>query len=427
MKQRAAHFVWVLAVVGGLGGEVVVGDDPAAFWPQFRGPNRDAISLETGLDDSWPEAGPQEIWRRSLGPGFSAISVVGDRFYTAYSDEAEAGEEGALTGAEFVAAFETATGNEIWHQQVGSKLFDEFGNGPRSTPTVDGDTLFTITGHGSIVALKTEDGSKLWEVDIKDTFGSSQATYGFSTSVVVEYGVVITEVGGPEGKSHAGLKRETGDVLWNNGEASRRGPGYSSVLPANIGGQRQLIHLAGLQLRAVDAAGKEQWAIDWPPGESHSMPVFIPPDKVFASGVEGVGATVVQVKAEGDGFAVEEVWKSNLMRNHFSSTLYHDGHLYGFDNATFKCLDAATGAQKWAKRGFGKGSLIYADGKLIVLSDRGRLALVKASSDTYTEVGSVQALTGKSWTAPVLADGRLYLRNHTELVSYDLQTGEMKQ
>ena len=136
---------------------------------------------------------------------------------------------------------------------------------------------------------------------------------------------------------------------------------------------------------------------------------------------------MVQVKAEGDGFAVEEVWKSNLMRNHFSSTLYHDGHLYGFDNATFKCLDAATGEQKWAKRGFGKGSLIYADGKLIVLSDRGRLALVKASSDAYTEVGGVQALTGKSWTAPVLADGRLYLRNHTKLVSYNLQTGEMKQ
>ncbi|MEE8367418.1 MAG: PQQ-binding-like beta-propeller repeat protein [Thermoanaerobaculia bacterium] len=427
MKQRLAQFLCVVSVVGVMGGQTAKGEDPAAYWPQFRGPDRNGISRETGLDDSWPEGGPEEVWRRPVGPGFSAISVVGDRFYTAYSDDAEVGEDDELTGTEFVAAFEVATGKEIWRRDVGSKLFDEFGNGPRSTPTVDGDTLFTLTGHGSIVALGTEDGRKRWEVDVKETFGSSQAVYGFSTSVLVEDGVVITDVGGPEGKSHVGLKRETGEVLWTSGQPSRLGPGYSSVLPVDIGGRRQLIHLAGLQLRSVDTAGNEQWAIEWPRGESHSMPVFIPPDRVFASGVEGVGATVVQVKADGDGFAVEEVWKSNVMRNHFSSTLYYDDHLYGFDNATFKCVEAATGEQKWAKRGFGKGSLIYADGKLIVLSDRGRLALVKASPEAYREMGSVQALTGKSWTAPVLADGRLYLRNHTEMVSYDLRTKEIRQ
>jgi outer membrane protein assembly factor BamB len=408
----------------GAGVPSIAGENSSRGWPQFRGPERNGVSTETGLDESWSEDGPREVWRRPLGPGFSAISIVGGRLYTAYSDETEAGEDGELVGTEYVAAFDAATGEEIWRQETGPKLFDEFGHGPRSTPTIDGGVLFTLTGHGSIIALATEDGEKRWEVDIKETFGSRQAFYGFSTSVLVEDGVVIADVGGPEAKSHAGLDRKTGEVLWTGGDPSRWGPGYSSVLPADIGGQRQLIHLAGNKLRSVDASGKEQWAFDWPPGESHSMPVFIPPDKVYASGAEGVGAHVVQVKSEGDGFVAEEVWTSNVMRNHFSSTLYHDGFLYGFDNATFKCVEATTGEQKWAKRGFGKGSLIFADGKLLVLSDRGRLALVKASSEAYEEMGSVQALTGKSWTAPVLADGRLYLRNHTEMVSYDVRTEE---
>ena len=284
----------------------------------------------------------------------------------------------------------------------------------------DGDTVFMLSGHGKLLALAIADGSTRWEIDLEETFGTGQAEYGFATSPVVIDGVVVLDVGGPEEKSHAGLDRDTGEVKWANGKTGVFGTGYSSVLPAAIDGQIHLVHLAGLTLRAVDAPGNELWSTEWPRGETHAMPTFIPPDMLFASGAGAVGSTVVRVDKNGDGFTTEEVWKSPLMRNHFSSTLYHDGYLYGFDNATLKCLDAMTGEQKWAKRGFGKGALILADGNLIVLSDRGRLALVEATSETYREKGSVQALTGKSWTAPSLADGRLYLRNHTEKVAYDV-------
>ncbi len=393
---------------------------PGGDWPQFRGPDRNGISTETGLLQEWPEGGPPVVWRQPIGPGYSEISAVAGRMYTADGDDAEQPDGGEPVGNEFVMAMDSQTTEEIWRVPIGPKTFNEFGNGPRTTPTVDGDTVFMLSGHGKLLALSIADGSTRWEIDLIEIFGTGQAEYGFATSPVVIDGVVVLDVGGPEEKSHAGLDRDTGEVKWANGKTGAFGTGYSSVLPVDIDGQIHLVHLAGLTLRAVDAPGNELWSTEWPRGETHAMPTFIPPSMLFASGAGAVGSTVVRVDKNGDGFTTEEVWKSPLMRNHFSSTLYHDRYLYGFDNATLKCLDAMTGEQKWAKRGFGKGALIFADGNLIVLSDRGRLALVEATSEAYREKGSVQALTGKSWTAPSLADGRLYLRNHTEKVAYDL-------
>ena len=151
------------------------------------------------------------------------------------------------------------------------------------------------------------------------------------------------------------------------------------------------------------------------------MPLFVAPDKIFASGAEGVGATLVRITEDGDKAKAEEVWQTRFMRNHFSSSVVQDGHIYGFDNATLKCLSVESGEMAWAKRGLGKGSLILVDRHLLVLSDRGQLLLLKATPDGYEEKGSVQALEGKSWTSPTLSHGRLYLRNHTEIVSYDLE------
>ena len=129
-----------------------------------------------------------------------------------------------------------------------------------------------------------------------------------------------------------------------------RGPGYSSPLQVEIAGERQVVILAGARLRSIDAAGEEAWGVDWPRGESHAMPLFIPPNRIFASGAGEIGAAVYDVRRDGEAYTVDEVWKSRVMRNHFSSSVYHDGYIYGFDNATFKCIEAATGEQKWARR-----------------------------------------------------------------------------
>lgn len=384
-------------------------------WPQFRGQLRDGISRETGLLVTWPEDGPQELWRVPLGEGYSAISVAGDRLYTMYS--VTEGEADDAKEIEVAAAFDAATGKELWRTPIGEKVETEFGNGPRATPTVDGDTLYVMGGQGNFAALRAKDGEKLWEMDLQEKFGSRQPYWGYSTSALVEGQTLIVEAGGQEGKCYAALDKKSGEVKWTHGDAPA---GYNSPLPVEIHGRKHLVFLTGRTVRGMTIEGEELWSHELETMEAHSMPVFVPPDKLFVSGT-GAGSTLLKI-AESDGKLMPEVvWEQSTMRNHFSSSIHYNGLIYGFDNATFKVLSAETGELVWAKRRLGKGSLIIADDHLIVLSDKGELFLVEAGSEGWVEKGSVQALEGKTWTAPVLADGRLYLRNHDEMVSYDLR------
>ena len=418
-----------------------VAEPASTDWPQFRGTARDGMSPETGLLGEWPEGGPRELWRHPIGEGYSAISVAGGKLYTMYAGEWQLeGLEAAIevkgedsekveiaaepTPVEFAAAFDAATGEEIWRAVVGEKLDTEFGNGPRSTPAVDGDAVYVLGSRGDLAALAIADGEPRWSIKVTETFGSRQPGWGFSGSLLVDGDQVIVEGGGPEGKSFAGLDKASGEVRWTTGEAPQ-GAGYNSPQVIELGGERRYLYVAGGQLRAIDPDGEEVFSYPFQAFESHGMPIFIAPDRFYASGVGGdaQGAVMVRVTGSGEEAKVEELWKAPFMRNHFSSSLYHDGHIYGFDNSTFKCISAETGDQNWAKRGLGKGSLIYADGNLVVLSDRGKLLLVEATPEEYREKGSVQALDGKCWTAPTLAGGRLYLRSHSEMVSYDATAG----
>ncbi len=429
------------------------GATDAEDWPQFRGHHRDGMSPATGLLDAWPEDGPKELWRIPLGEGYSGVSVAGGRIYTMYAEAppeeepeaegeeplAEDGEEavaadGGETAAadgeaaaaeaekpktEYAAAFDAASGKQLWRAAVGERLVTQFGNGPRSTPTVDGDTVYVLGAHGDLAALAAADGARRWQISFSEAFGSKRPRWGFATSSLVEGDMLLVESSGPEGKAYAALDKASGEVRWTTGEPNPRGS-YNSPMAITMGEKRLFVYLGKEVLRAVDDAGNEVWSHPWPQGESHSMPLYIPPDRFFASGAEGVGAALLQVKSDGGGMQVEEIWTNRIMRNHYSSSILHDGYIYGFDNATLKCISAETGEQQWAKRGFGKGSLIYADGHLIVLSDRGTLVQAEATPEGYSEKGRVQALDGKCWTAPSLAGGKLYLRSHSEMVSYEL-------
>lgn len=387
---------------------------PAADWPQFRGALRDGVSPEGGLLAPWPAGGPQELWRRPIGEGYSAISIVGDRLYTMYAGD-HAGKP-----VEFAAALDAKSGAELWRVPLSDRYDNEFGNGPRSTPTVDGDTVFVLDSRGIVAALATSDGTERWRASVTEMCKSKQPYFGFSTSVLVDGDLVLLEGGGPEGKSYAALDRKTGSLRWTSGDG-RGEAGYNSPLLLDRGEQRSYLYLAGSQLRSVDREGRELWSFPWPAGETHAMPVLVPPDRVFASGAEGVGAHLLRVDQAGGQAKVSEVWSNPSMRNHFSSSVIHDGHLYGFDNATLKAISLADGALGWSKRGFGKGSLILADGHLFVLSEAGELVFVQATPKEYLERGRVQALRGRCWTAPSLAGGKLYLRNHSEIVGYDLR------
>jgi outer membrane protein assembly factor BamB len=379
-------------------------------WPQFRGVNRDGVSAETDLPRSWPAAGPRVVWKRAIGEGYSGISVAGDRLYTMDSDGT----------TEYVLALEAGSGKEVWRVPAGPKLIDAMGNGPRTTPTLDGGTVYAMGSHGRLLALKTADGALIWEVDLPQAFGAKRPTWGYSGSPLIDGDLLILEVGGKEGRGVVAFEKATGKVRWGalDGDAA-----YSSPVVMTIGGIKQYVvpRRAGSQTVALRPDGSVLWAHPGPFSVIASA-LFIPPDKVYVSGGDDAGAILMRIKTEGGKATVEELWKTRTMKNHFNNAVLVGPHLYGFDNATFKCLSVATGEQTWASRGLGKGSLLVADGNLlIVLSDTGTLLLVEATPDAYTELARFQALEGKAWTVPTLANGRLYLRDHDEIVALEMK------
>lgn len=382
-------------------------------WPQFRGHHRDGVSPETGLLHAWPDGGPRQLWRRPIGEGYSSVAAVAGRLYTMYA--ATVGDE----QLEMAAAFDAATGEELWRTPVGPKIETEFGNGPRSTPAVDGDTLFVLGSQGDFAALATADGAKKWALSLPATFQAQRPQWGYATSAIVVDELVIVESGGREGKCYAALDKTTGETRWTTVSAPA---GYNSLLPATIGGRRQLVYVAIQTIGAFDLEGRELWSRHSTNTETHAMPLFVPPDKVFVSGIGGEGATLLKIHDDDGAVTAEPLWNDPSMRNHFHSSLYYEGTVYGFDNATLKALSAATGKLAWSKRGLGRGSLIAADGHLIVLSDRCKLLLAEATPEGWKEEGGAQVLEGKCWTPPSLVDGKLYLRNHTEMVCYDLKS-----
>jgi len=408
-RRSATAPATLLALAAGL---LLGAKSPGQDWPQFRGIERDGASAETGLLDHWPEGGPRQVWRVKLGDGYSSISAVAGRLYTMFA----ADHEGQPT--EFAAAFDAATGKELWRTAIGKRFDNEFGNGPRATPTVAGDTVYVLGALGDLAALATENGTLRWKVNLTDKFGTAVPTFGFATSALVDGDQVVIEAGGGEGKSYAALDRKTGEVKWTAGNG---GPDYSSPVAVTRNGTTRYVYFGGGKLNCIDAQGQAVWSHDWPRGETAAMPLFIAPDRIFGAGAEGVGAHLFKITDADGTQSVERQWESGQMRIHFNAGVRVGDHIYAFDNATLKCIAVEDGALAWAKRGLGKGSLIQADGALYVLTDDGRLLLVEATPAGYREKGSVQALEGRSWTAPSLSGGTVYLRNYTEMVAYDVK------
>lgn len=398
---------WAWHLSGGML-SVEAGDSVNAEWSQWRGPNRDGISHENGLLKSWPAGGPKVIWRIPLGDGYSGISISQGRAYTMYAQ----GDD------EFVVCLDASNGKEMWRFRTDSKFINDQGDGPRSMPTVDDDLVFVLGARGKLYALHSKNGEKVWEHDFVKEFGSNIPGWGFATSPLVEGDLLLVEAGGTARKSLVAFNKKSGGVVWTShtDEAA-----YSSPIAITFNGIRQVIFLTSQTLLSVSPKdGQIYWKYPWPEGINIATPILIPEDKIFISASYDKGAVLVKMKTAQGKLAAEEVWKSRVMKNHFNSSVLRGNYLYGFDNGTLKCIEVNTGEEQWAERGFAKGSLILADGHLIILGEQGKLALAEATPSGYKEQSSFQVLQGKCWTSPTLAGGKLYLRNQKEMLCLDM-------
>ena len=324
------------------------------------------------------------------------------------------------TGAsEFVVSLNALDGSEVWKSRTGAKYSEGNGNGPRCTPTVDGDRVYTLGASGELLALEVGTGKTIWQRNLRREFRSKRPHWGFTSSPLIEGNSVLVEAGGSNERALMAFDKMTGEELWGSGEDPI---GYSSPIAVDALGVRQILFFTGAALVSLSPDGQPYWRHKWPNegGINPATPVFIPPDRVFVSSGYGTGGAVLQMQSTDAGPGVSEVWFSKEMKNHFSTSIYHEGHIYGFDEAIFKCVDVDTGDERWKVRGYGKGTLIFADGHLIVLSDEGKLAMVEANPDAHVEVTSAQVMSDRCWTSPSLAAGRLYLRNMVEIVCLDL-------
>jgi len=393
----------------------------AADWPQFRGPDRSAISKETGLLRKWPEGGPRLVWKAAnLGEGHSTPSVAGGRVFGM----------GLRGENEVVWALDEKTGKELWSTRIAGAIVlggPQGGYGPRSTPTVDGSRLFALGVGGELVCLETQTGRLEWSKSLVKDFGGSVPTWGYSESPLVDGDKVIATPGGAN--TIVAFNKATGAVIWTAKIQEGSRVAYSSCIPAVVGGRRQYVQFLAGGVVGVDArTGELLWRYDRPAnrqGINCSMPL-VQDDLVFAASAYGNGGGLAKVSPQGAGFQAQEVYFTRQMQNHHGGMVLLGGHLYGFDNSSLTCLEWKTGTVKWTDRSVGKGSLVAADGLLIARSERGSVALIEANPEKYVELGRFDQpdrSSAPSWPYPVVANGRLYLRDQDILLCYDATAG----
>ncbi len=403
--RRSSPPAWALILASGLGLTAAHSED----WPCFHGPRHNNISIEKDWTTAWPPEGPKQLWKASVGQGFSSVSVAQGRLYTM----------GVVEGRETVWCLEAATGREVWRHSYPYVFKPQYyEGGSSSTPTVAGGRVYSLGQSGECFCFDAATGKIVWSKHLARDFGLAVPTWGFANSPHIEGDLAHLNAG----TRGAALNKNTGELAWCNGKTAA---GYSSAVPFAMGGTRAIAYLAARELVALEAATgrvlwQHPWKTDW---DVNAADPVIEGDKAFISSSYKSGGALVQFGAQ----PPREVWRSREMGNHFNSSVLVNGFLYGVDGeaekpALLKCLDWNTGEVKWSYKGLGLGSVLAADGKLIVLGEKGELAVAEASPAGFKPLARAQALGGKCWTTPTLAHGLLYCRNSKgDLVCLDLR------
>jgi outer membrane protein assembly factor BamB len=378
-------------------------------WPQWRGPNRDGISKETGLLKQWPAEGPPLVWKATgAGRGYSSFSIADGKLYTM----------GIRGNREFVIAFDVATGKEAWATAHGSVFHNDRGDGPRGTPTIDGDRIYALGGNGDLSALDARTGKIVWTKNVLKEFGGSNIQWGISESPLILGNKLLVNAGGP-GASIVALNKSDGAVIWKSQSDEA---GYSSAIPLEVNGATQVVFFTAERAVGLDAnTGRLLWDYARPANRTANVATpIVRANRVFISSDYGTGGGVVEIKPDNKA---QEVWFTKDMRNHHSSSVLVGDYLYGFSSSILTAIKFDTGEIAWRDRSVGKGSLVYADGNLYCFSENGVVGLVEATPTGYKEKGRfrIQQDSLPTWTHPVVAGGRLYLRDQDTIYAYDVR------
>lgn len=382
----------------------------AEDWPQWRGPNRNGISNEKQWSSTWPADGPKQLWRTSVGTGYSSVAVSNGRVYTV----------GNKDKTDTIYCLNAVTGAEIWKHSYPCVADGAGHPGPASTPTVDGEFVYTLSREGHLFCLDASSGKPIWSKHIVNDFSIKYPEWGYATSPLILDNMIIMDAG-----AALAVDKSNGNLIWKTrdyGESwgiKEHGGGYSSPYAFNLNGKQLLAVFNSSGLVNLDpGSGRELMLHPWKTAYNiNGATPIVSDNRIFISSGYNVGCALLEISEDG----LTTIWQNRNMRNRFASSVLWEGHLYGVDDNRLRCLDWKTGDLKWTQRGLGEGSLMLAGDKLIIMGDKGDLAIAEASPDSYKELARARVLSGLCWTVPVLSGGKIYCRNHEgELLCLDV-------
>jgi outer membrane protein assembly factor BamB len=389
---------------------------PGLDWPHWQGPDYSGVSQETGLLKSWPRGGPKRLWLYDkAGAGYSAPAIVDGKFYTL----------GTRDGGESLLVLDAVTGNELWTAKLAGIFDNDRGDGPRGTPTVDGDRIYALTGDGTLACVSATTKKILWKVTMRQ-FGGSVPHWGYSESVTVDGDKVICTPGGSRGAVVA-LDKLTGKVKWQ-AKDFRDQAHYSSVVPARINGTDQYVQRSDRSVVGLDVdTGAVLWQTTFPGRTAVAPTPIVRGNEVYVTAGYGAGSKMVRIEP---GNRVTTVYENKVMKNHHGGVVLIGDYLYGHADPTWVCQNFKTGEAVWNYRDFGKGAIGAADGMLYCLDERsGAVALVEPSPGGWKEHGrfvlepqsTIRPSSAGIWTHPIISHGRLYLRDQNYIYCYDVK------